>query len=101
MSTSGEGASYFWCFIIRAILIGWNAMQADTMVVEETPNPVPVLLDEDWATHIDPSVLAALPESKINHQTIIHKLITKEVQYLKDLDIIKSVRPFCLENGIS
>jgi hypothetical protein len=70
------------------------------MVVEETPNPVPVSLDEDWATHVDPSVLAALPESEISRQTIIHKLITKEVQYLKDLDVIESVRPFnVLEMG--
>jgi RHO1 GDP-GTP exchange protein 1/2 len=66
--------------------------QADTIVTEETPSPVPVSLDEDWAMHIDPAVLAALPESEINRQTIIHKLITKEVQYLKDLDVIESVR---------
>jgi hypothetical protein len=90
----GRGCVLFWYFLIRVILIEWNVVQADTMVVEETPNPVPVSLDEDWATHIDPSVLAALPESEINRQTIIQKLITKEVQYLKDLDVIESVRPF-------
>ncbi|KAH9957981.1 Dbl-like domain-containing protein [Lactifluus volemus] len=74
--------------------------RTDTMVVEETPNPVPVSLDEDWATHVDPSVLAALPESEISRQTIIHKLITKEVQYLKDLDVIESlfIRP--LRNAV-
>lgn len=60
-------------------------------MVEETPSPVPVSLDEDWATHVDPAVLDALPESEINRQTVIHKLITKEVQYLKDLDVIESV----------
>lgn len=65
--------------------------RADPVVVEETPSPVPVPLDEDWAAHVDPAVLAALPESEINRQTIIHKLITKEVQYLKDLDVIESV----------
>ena len=77
--------------------------QPDTIVMEETPNPVPVSLDEDWAMHIDPAVLAALPESEINRQTIIHKLITKEVQYLKDLDIIESVRLslFFARNGMS
>ena len=41
---------------------------------------------------MDPTVLAALPESEINRQTIIHRLISKEVQYLKDLDVIESVR---------
>ena len=41
---------------------------------------------------MDPAVLAALPESEINRQTIIQKLISKEVQYLKDLDVIESVR---------
>jgi RHO1 GDP-GTP exchange protein 1/2 len=73
------------------------------MVVEDSPNPEPVSLDEDWATHIDPAVLAALPESEINRQTIIHKLITKEVQYLKDLDVIESVRLclFCPGTGCS
>jgi len=59
--------------------------------VEETPLPVPVSLDEDWVTRVDQAVLAALPESEISRQTIIHKLITKEVQYLKDLDVIESV----------
>lgn len=53
---------------------------------------MPVSLDEDWTTHVDPAVLDALPESEINRQTVIHKLITKEVQYLKDLDVIESVR---------
>jgi hypothetical protein len=61
------------------------------IVVEEAPAPVPVSLDEEWSTQIDPAVLEALPESEINRQTIIHKLITKEVQYLKDLDVIESV----------
>ncbi|KAH9000438.1 Dbl-like domain-containing protein [Lactarius akahatsu] len=65
--------------------------RADPIVVDETPSPVPVSLDEDWAAHVDPAVLAALPESEINRQTVIHKLITKEVQYIKDLDVIESV----------
>ncbi|KAI0292306.1 Dbl-like domain-containing protein [Russula brevipes] len=65
--------------------------RAEMVVVEETPAPVPVSLDEEWSTQIDPAVLEALPDSEINRQTIIHKLITKEVQYLKDLDVIESV----------
>jgi hypothetical protein len=59
--------------------------------VDETPSPAPVSLDEDWVTRVDPAVLAALPESEIQRQTVIHKLITKEVQYLKDLDVVESV----------
>jgi hypothetical protein len=62
------------------------------MVVDEVPSPAPVSLDEEWTAQIDPAVLAALPESEINRQTIIHKLISNEVQYLKDLDVIDSVR---------
>jgi hypothetical protein len=46
---------------------------------------------------MDPTVLAALPESEINRQTIIHRLISKEVHYLKDLDVIESVRFFKLD----
>ena len=70
------------------------------MVVEEAPTSIPVSLDEEWSTHIDPTVLAALPESEINRQTIIHKLISNEVQYLKDLDVIETVRfPVCLTDG--
>jgi hypothetical protein len=30
---------------------------------------------------MDPAVLAALPQSEVNRQTIIHKLISYEVQY--------------------
>jgi RHO1 GDP-GTP exchange protein 1/2 len=41
---------------------------------------------------MDPAVLAALPQSEVNRQTIIHKLISNEVQYHKDLDVIDSVR---------
>ena len=64
--------------------------------MEETPAPVPVSMDEEWSAQIDPAVLAALPESEVNRQTIIHKLISKEVQYLKDLDVIDSVRLFSI-----
>jgi len=53
-------------------------------------------MDEEWSAQIDPAVLAALPESEVNRQTIIHKLISKEVQYLKDLDVIDSVRLFSI-----
>jgi hypothetical protein len=71
------------------------------VVVEETPAPVPVSLDEEWSTQIDPAVLDALPASEINRQTIIHKLITNEIQYHKDLDVIESVRfLLCIMDGM-
>ena len=60
--------------------------------MDEVLSPAPVSLDQEWTTHIDPAVLAALPDSEINRQTIIHKLISNEVQYHKDLDVIDSVR---------
>jgi hypothetical protein len=67
------------------------------MTVEEAPPPLPVSLDEEWTTQIDPAVLAALPGSEVNRQTIIHKLISNEIQYLKDLDVIETVRfPVCV-----
>lgn len=38
-----------------------------------------VSLDEEWTMQIDPAVLAALPGSEVNRQTIIHTLISKEI----------------------
>ncbi|KAF9269276.1 Dbl domain-containing protein [Marasmius fiardii PR-910] len=46
---------------------------------------------EDWIEAVPKEVLASLPESEINRQTIIQKLISKEEQYIEDLDIIESV----------
>ncbi|KAJ7308583.1 Dbl-like domain-containing protein [Mycena albidolilacea] len=44
-----------------------------------------------WIETVPHEVIVSLPESEINRQTIIHKLISKEEQYLQDLDIVESV----------
>ncbi|KAH9839689.1 Dbl-like domain-containing protein [Rhodofomes roseus] len=51
--------------------------------------------DDSWSRTVPPEVLRTLPESEINRQTIIHKVINKEKQYLRDLDIVESlfIRP--------
>ncbi|KAF7345363.1 hypothetical protein MVEN_01554200 [Mycena venus] len=46
---------------------------------------------EAWIKTVPQEVIVSLPESEINRQTIIHKLISKEEQYLQDLDIVESV----------
>ncbi|KAG6841118.1 hypothetical protein C0991_001687 [Blastosporella zonata] len=46
---------------------------------------------ESWPKTVPPEVLHSLPESEINRQIIIHKLISKEEQYVKDLDLIETV----------
>nr|GAT55060.1 predicted protein [Mycena chlorophos] len=50
---------------------------------------------EAWIKSVPQEVLVSLPESEINRQTIIHKLISKEEQYLQDLDLIEAlfIRP--------
>lgn len=56
-----------------------------------TPLEAPSVKRESWAETVDSAVLKSLPETEINRQTIIHKLISKEEQYLQDLDIVESV----------
>ncbi|KAJ6607005.1 hypothetical protein B0H10DRAFT_2073442 [Mycena sp. CBHHK59/15] len=46
---------------------------------------------EAWIKTVPREVIVSLPDSEINRQTIIHKLINKEEQYLQDLDIVESV----------
>ncbi|KAJ7614694.1 Dbl-like domain-containing protein [Mycena polygramma] len=46
---------------------------------------------EAWIKTVPQEVIVSLPDSEINRQTIIHKLISKEEQYLQDLDIVESV----------
>ncbi|KAF8159386.1 CNH domain-containing protein [Crassisporium funariophilum] len=46
---------------------------------------------EEWPKIVPPDILASLTESEINRQTIIHKLISKEEQYIEDLNIVESV----------
>ncbi|KAJ3809165.1 CNH domain-containing protein [Lentinula aff. lateritia] len=46
---------------------------------------------EEWINSVPSEVLVNLPESEVNRQTIIHKLISKEEQFLADLDTIEAV----------
>ncbi|RDB18445.1 Rho1 guanine nucleotide exchange factor 1 [Hypsizygus marmoreus] len=53
-----------------------------------------------WTSTVDPEVLKSLPESEINRQTIIHTVISKEEQYVQDLDIVESdfIKPLRMAN---
>ncbi|TFK71429.1 hypothetical protein BDN72DRAFT_837648 [Pluteus cervinus] len=45
---------------------------------------------EEWSQKVHPEFLSGLSETEKSRQTIIHKLISKEEQYLEDLDMIES-----------
>ncbi|KAH9951090.1 Dbl-like domain-containing protein [Amylocystis lapponica] len=64
------------------------------LVVAPTETSVEEEKDE-WTSTVPPEILKTLPESEINRQTIIHKIISKEKQYIHDLDTIESlfIRP--------
>lgn len=67
--------------------------------VEDSSNPT----REDWTIGVPAQVLRDLPEYEINRQTIIHKLISKEEQYVQDLDIVEDmfIRPLRSSNVVS
>ncbi|KAI0091606.1 Dbl-like domain-containing protein [Irpex rosettiformis] len=46
---------------------------------------------DDWVSTIPPELLETLPRSEVNRQTIIHKLIGREKQYLRDLDTVETL----------
>ncbi|KAI0079115.1 hypothetical protein K474DRAFT_1659617 [Panus rudis PR-1116 ss-1] len=46
---------------------------------------------DGWASTVPPELLSTLPQSEVNRQNIIHKVIDKEKQYLKDLDTVESL----------
>ncbi|KAI0794364.1 Dbl domain-containing protein [Fomes fomentarius] len=50
---------------------------------------------DEWTRTVSRELVDTLPESEINRQNIIHKLIHKEKQYLRDLDTIETlfIRP--------
>ncbi|KAF5373356.1 hypothetical protein D9615_007361 [Tricholomella constricta] len=54
----------------------------------ETPSDA---VREAWPKTVPPEILQSLSEKEINRQIIIHKLISKEEQYIKDLDLVDSV----------
>ncbi|EAU90407.2 signal transducer [Coprinopsis cinerea okayama7 len=80
--TCGEGGP---CYSGSCPSKGMSKFLPKTL--ETPPDPV----KEDWTKGVPPQVLRDLPEYEINRQTIIHKLISKEEQYVKDLDIVDSV----------
>ncbi|RPD64513.1 Dbl-like domain-containing protein [Lentinus tigrinus ALCF2SS1-7] len=55
---------------------------------------------DEWARTVPRELLATLPDSEVNRQNIIHKLIHKEKQYLRDLDTVESlfIRPLRTAN---
>ncbi|KAG7094229.1 hypothetical protein E1B28_007835 [Marasmius oreades] len=46
---------------------------------------------KEWSETVPPEVIAQLPDSEVRRQTIIHKIISKEDQYMQDLDTVESV----------
>ncbi|KAJ7272700.1 CNH domain-containing protein [Mycena haematopus] len=65
-----------------------NSFAAATPGPAESPT---IPLREDWSHTVPKEVLTQLPESEIHRQTIIHKLISKESQYVQDLDTVETV----------
>ncbi|THU88754.1 Dbl homology domain-containing protein [Dendrothele bispora CBS 962.96] len=57
----------------------------------EPEAPAPLSPNKTWPETVPTEVLESLPESEINRQTIIHKIIHKEDQYIQDLDIVEFV----------
>ncbi|KAF7790213.1 hypothetical protein EIP86_001165 [Pleurotus ostreatoroseus] len=50
---------------------------------------------DEWASTVPQDVLQSLPPSEISRQNIIYKLVSREKQYLRDLDTVESlfIRP--------
>ncbi|KAJ7173704.1 CNH domain-containing protein [Mycena filopes] len=68
--------------------------RGNSFAAATTPGPTetPVLPSrEEWPHTVPKEVLTQLPASEINRQTIIHKLISKEDQYVQDLDTVETV----------
>jgi hypothetical protein len=63
--------------------------------ITSAPEPDLTPLTEDWLNSVDPAILRSLPESEIHRQTIIHKTISQEEQYIQDLDAVEAlfIRP--------
>ncbi|KAH7890998.1 CNH domain-containing protein [Phlebopus sp. FC_14] len=59
------------------------------------PEPEPLHQTQDWLSTVDPAILRSLPESEVHRQTIIHKTISQEEQYIQDLDTVEAlfIRP--------
>ncbi|EJD48095.1 Dbl-like domain-containing protein [Auricularia subglabra TFB-10046 SS5] len=45
----------------------------------------------EWSQSVEPTVLHSLPESEVKRQGIIHKIVSKEEQYVQDLDTLENL----------
>ncbi|KAF9269288.1 Dbl homology domain-containing protein [Marasmius fiardii PR-910] len=64
------------------------------------PEPVQASpASKEWSETVPPEVIAQLPESEVRRQTIIHKIISKEDQYMQDLDTVENVFLKPLQNA--
>ncbi|KAG5219569.1 CNH domain-containing protein [Salix suchowensis] len=79
---TGEGPCYAWSCPKR------GKFTVDITVDEDV---APRSAETGWPENVPPEVIDALPPSEVNRQTIIHKLISKEVQYLQDLDTVDTL----------
>ncbi|KAL6309388.1 Dbl-like domain-containing protein [Sparassis latifolia] len=72
----------------------------DALLLIGTPEKDDEEEKDEWSSTVSPEILRTLPESEINRQTIIHKIIDKEKQYLRDLDTVESlfIRPLRMAN---
>lgn len=46
---------------------------------------------DQWSKSVDPQILGTLPDSEVQRQTVIRKVVEKEEQYVQDLDTIESL----------
>ncbi|TFK71669.1 hypothetical protein BDN72DRAFT_957951 [Pluteus cervinus] len=65
--------------------------KGNSIITLQPTTEAPAQAKTAWSETVEDAVLNTLPESEINRQTIIHKLITKEEQYLQDIDIIETI----------
>ncbi|KAL0068394.1 Rho guanine nucleotide exchange factor [Marasmius tenuissimus] len=67
--------------------------RGDTVIgpAQNGAEPAQAASREDWIKSVPKEFLGSLPEAEISRQTIIHKLISKEEQYIQDLDTIENV----------
>ncbi|PFH50303.1 hypothetical protein AMATHDRAFT_145543 [Amanita thiersii Skay4041] len=54
---------------------------------ESSPGPS----KESWSDRVPVEIIRSLPQYEIKRQTIIHTLISKEEQYIRDLDLVETV----------
>ncbi|KAH8833385.1 CNH domain-containing protein [Flagelloscypha sp. PMI_526] len=58
--------------------------------------------NQSWATKVEKEIIESLPESEINRQTIIHKIISKEEAYIEDLNTVEKtfINPLLQSQGV-